>query len=101
MYADKGSGNQRQSVVSKKAQNQERNHASHVQEQTTLVTPKAGESIDQQKTLYYRAVFRHGKSQRPSRAEKHLRESEKSSQQNFCWPTINESSSSKCCIKAP
>ena len=36
-------GQQRQWAVSKKAQNQERNHASRVQEQTALGTPGAGE----------------------------------------------------------
>jgi IS5 family transposase len=62
VYADKGSGSQHQSAVSKKAKDQERNHASRVQEQTTLGTPEAGESIDQQKTLYCRTVFRHNQT---------------------------------------
>lgn len=42
VYADKGSGSQRQSAVSEKAQNQERNHASGIQEQAALGTPEAG-----------------------------------------------------------
>ena len=104
-YADKGSRSQCQSTVFKKAKDQERNHASRVQEQTTLVTPEAGESIDQQKTLYCRTVFwhnqtliqngarqllRYGKSQRPSHTEKYLHESEKSSQQNLRRSIIKE-----------
>ena len=114
VYADKGSGSQCQSTVSKKAKDQERNHASCVQEQTALVTPEAGESIDQQKTLHCRTVFRHNqtpiqnetrqllryrKSQRPSHTEKYLHESEKSSQQNLCRSTVKESNPSKCYIR--
>ena len=113
-YADKGSGSQCQSAISKKAQNQERNYASCVQEQTAIGAPEAGESIDQQKTLYCRTVFRHnqtpiqngvrqllryGKSQRPSPAQKHLHESEKSSQQNLRGSTVKRSNPSKCCIR--
>ena len=62
VYADKGSGSPRQSALFKKAQNQERNHAPGVQEQTALGTTEAGESIDQQKTLYCRTVFRHNQT---------------------------------------
>jgi len=94
VYADKGSGSQHQSAVSKKAKDQERTHASCVQEQTAIGTPEAGESINPQKTLYCRTVFRHnqtliqngarqllryGKSQHPSHNKEYLHESEKSS----------------------
>ncbi len=114
VYADKGSGSQCQSTVFKKAKDQERNHASRVQEQTAIGTPEAGESIDQQKALYCRTVFRHnqtliqngarqllryGKSQRPSHTEKYLHESEKSSQQNLRRSTIKGSNPSKCHIR--
>lgn len=47
VYADKGSVSQRQSAVSEKAQNQERDHAPGIQKQTTLGTPEAGKQIDQ------------------------------------------------------
>lgn len=39
VYADKGSVSQRQSAVSEKAQNQERDHAPGIQKQTTLGAP--------------------------------------------------------------
>jgi len=89
-------------------------HKSRVQEQTALGAPEAGESIDQQKTLHCRTVFRHnqthvqngtrqllryGKSQRPSHTEKYLHESEKSSQQNLRRSTIKGSNPSKCHIR--
>ena len=102
-----------QSTISKKAKDQERNHASRIQKQTAFVAPEAGESIDQQETLYCRTVFWHnqtliqngtcqllwyGKSQRPSHTEKYLHESEKSSQQDLRGSTIERSNPSKCCI---
>lgn len=114
VYADKGSGSQCQPAVSEETQNQERNHASGLQEQTALGTSEAGESINQQKTLHCRTVFwysqtliqngtrqllRYRKSQRPSHAEKHLHESEKGCQQNFRGRTIMGNSPSKCCIR--
>ena len=88
--------------------------ALRAQEQTALGTPEAGESIDQQKTLHCRTVFRHnqtliqngtrqllryGKSQCPSDTEKYLHESEKSSQQNLRGSTIKGSNPSKCGIR--
>ncbi len=98
----------------KKAEDQERNHASHCQTKTAIGRQKLAQSIDQQKALHCRTVFRHnqtpiqkntpallryGKSQRPSHTEKYLHESEKSSQQNLRRSTIKGSNPSKCHIR--
>ncbi|WP_256328335.1 hypothetical protein [Nitrosomonas eutropha] len=47
MYVDKGSVSQRQSAVSERIQNQKRDYALGIQEQTTLGTTEAGKQIDQ------------------------------------------------------
>ncbi|ABI58644.1 hypothetical protein [Nitrosomonas eutropha] len=47
VYADKGSVSQRQSAVSEKVQNQERDYTPGIQEQTTLGTTETGKQIDQ------------------------------------------------------
>ncbi len=80
VYADKGSGSQRQSTVSKKAKDQEIK---------SIIIHRAYKN----KPLSSRQLLRYDKSQRPGGAEKYLHESEKGSQQNFCGQAVEGGSS--------
>ena len=117
VYADKGStSNANRQFLRRQKIKSAVMHRAYKNKPLSLRQKLANQLIGKKryKKLYCRTVFRHNqtliqngtrqllrhtKSQRSNHTKKHLHESEKSSQQNSFRPTIQESSSSKYCIR--